>query len=615
MRLNEFEKITPLRVKRIYCPICQKWEKNDGVDTITHKCGIGTFNFCFNKYEGSIKIETHMRCPYLEIDHTKSHFSDIALLGDSVCVETKVRKEHPIIWVEGSTLDKILLCGKCNDFFKGDVAKQVEFKLEYDHEDLVEAGIYPKEEKSQEEKRMENNIKKIEVAEKSSFDMKAVANDLGINLGVNTDTRIQSTVFGTVFEYESGRFRGYNRESGVITDYPNIKPINLPTIILPAVSVKKGDMVLHNEEFYFITKSEAGEVCGASPRNLTELKLLPVANPIGIKCYNRVISLGEILGFKGESTQNTKIILWIATMMAQKLCEDGVDSANEKIRVFTDKSEKYVELLLPFACVAFAAYAVKGENLKGKDISKAVKKTFGIDMPELNDPKNLKRLAGVGLATGAAVALLKGKIENAADKEEISEGEAGDIVSKVYGLVKPYESTIKKVLPVALAICAIKIFNGEKLDDLREKLEGVLLIAEDTIVEKFGVSEEFFNKENLKKLAIVAGVAVVAFVSYGKKINKDGTSENNSFKKLITAVAPALPIVVLVLPQLKDFLAKFISKEDGTDWFDDTAEDPLAEEVVTKQTQAEVVDENAAETEFPEGTIKSEEDDGTSGEE
>ena len=456
---------------------------------------------------------------------------------------------------------------------------------------------------------MENNIKKIEVAEKS-FDMKAVANDLGINLGVNTDTRIQSTVFGTVFEYESGRFRGYNRESGVITDYPNIKPINLPTIILPAVSVKKGDMVLHNEEFYFITKSEAGEVCGASPRNLTELKLLPVANPIGIKCYNRVISLGEILGFKGESTQNTKIILWIATMMAQKLCEDGVDSANEKIRVFTDKSEKYVELLFPFACVAFAAYAVKGENFKGKDISKAVKKTFGIDMPELNDPKNLKRLAGVGLATGAAVALLKGKIENAADKEEISEGEAGDIVSKVYGLVKPYESTIKKVLPVALAICAIKFFNGEKMDDLREKLEGVLLIAEDTIVEKFGVSEEFFNKENLKKLAIVAGVAVVALVSYGKKIKKNGTSENNSFKKLITAVAPALPIVVLVLPQLKDFIAKFISKEDGTDWFDDTAEKSFAEEAVT--TQAEVVDENAAETEFAGGTIKSEGDDGTS---
>lgn len=152
-------------------------------------------------------------------------------------------------------------------------------------------------------------------------------------------------------------------------------------------------------------------------------------------------------------------------------------------------------------------------------------------------------------------------------------------------------------------------------DKCNKKLDGVLLIAEDTIVEKFGVSEEFFNKENLKKLAIVAGVAVVAFVSYGKKIKKDGTSENNSFKKLITAVAPALPIVVLVLPQLKDFIAKFISKEDGTDWFDDTAEKSFAEEAVTTQAQAEDVDENVAETEFTGGTIKSEDDDGTSGEE
>ena len=608
MQENEFKKITPLRVKRIYCPICDEWHKN-GVKQDSyaeHTCYylMNQVVFHYERDDNQMTVSQSFYCSDRRDIHATINCSDIVLDGNSVGILVSITRN-----AKCKEIDESDTCESCRKFFQGGGAKKVKFKLEYDYDDLIKAGIYPNE-KSQEEKRMEDIMKKMGVAEKS-FDIKAVANDLGINFGVNTDTRIKSTVFGTVFEYEKGRFRGFDRNSGVITDYPNIKPINLPSIILPAVSVKKGDMVFHNEEFYFITKSEEGEVYGASPKNLTELRLLPVANPIGIKCYNRLISLGELLGFKGESTQNTKIILWIATMMAQKLCEGGVDLANEKIKDFTDKSEKYVELLLPFACVAFAAYAVNGENLKGKDISKAVKKIFGIDMPELNDSKNLKRLAGVGLATGAVVTLLKGKIENTAHKEELSEGEAGDIVSKVYGLVKPYESTIKKVLPVALAICALKLFNGDKMEELRDKLEGVLLIAEDTICEKFGISEEFFNKENLKKLTIVAGVAVVVFVSYGKNIKKDGTSENNSFKKIITAVAPAIPVAVLLMPKLKEFIAKFVSKEDCSDWFDDKAEDAFDGDIVTTtQTKTDNVD--VVEAECDKKDAESEEDGGTS---
>ena len=74
-------------------------------------------------------------------------------------------------------------------------------------------------------------------------------------------------------------------------------------------------------------------------------------------------------------------------MMAQKLCEGGVDLTNENIK---EKSNKYIELLLPFTSVAFAAYVANGENMKGKDISEIVKKTFGIDMTELILRKILK---------------------------------------------------------------------------------------------------------------------------------------------------------------------------------------------------------------------------------
>lgn len=259
---------------------------------------------------------------------------------------------------------------------------------------MVKAGIYPKEKNHEEKVAEDISVKEvkengIEDRKKESvvikgFDLKTVANDLGV---INTDARIKSTVLGTVFEYESGLFRGFDRESGVITDYPNIKPINLPSIIIPATSVKKGELVLHNDEFYFITKAEDEEVMGVNPKTLTDARLLPVDNPIGIKCYTKVISLGEALGFNGETTQDTTIIWWIATMMAHKLCEGGVDLTNENTK---EKSKKYIELLLPFACVAFAAYAANGENMKGKDISEMVKKTFGIDMTELIIRKILK---------------------------------------------------------------------------------------------------------------------------------------------------------------------------------------------------------------------------------
>ena len=88
------------------------------------------------------------------------------------------------------------------------------------------------------------------------------------------------------------------------------------------------------------------------------------------------------------------------------------------------------------------------------------------------------------------------------------------------------------------------------------------MIAEDTISEKFGIDEDVFTKENIKKFAIVAGVAVVAFSAYGKKIKGEGTAENAKFTELLKGVAPIIPVVVLVFPQLKKVFSKFMKDED-----------------------------------------------------
>ena len=83
-------------------------------------------------------------------------------------------------------------------------------------------------------------------------------------------------------------------------------------------------------------------------------------------------------------------MLWVVTLIIQKLFDEGVDKANQKILEFSDKTGKYLEILFPFACVGFAAYAIKGKELKVENIAENVKKTFGIDLPELSNEKTLK---------------------------------------------------------------------------------------------------------------------------------------------------------------------------------------------------------------------------------
>ena len=605
MRKNEFYQISKLKPKKIYIRAGEQTFEDKNVSyyeetysSYAHAETNGEFGDCRFEFEYEaerIRLDFAGHCMswYADKRYIDIHQITLDVRNKDIYFEFGVEK----------------LCDFCNNWDAGEEAvcrnifkngnKKVIYKImfEYDEEDLIKAALLERnskkgkgcneliEEKTVDESKNENsksdngNQEDENMAKKNAinnlataatigevakgFDLKAMANDLGIEFGINPDSRVKSTLLGTVFEYEDGRYRGFDRSTGVVTDYASIKAISLPSVILPATSVKVGDMILRNNEFYFITKAEkADKVCGANITTLKEETLLPVANPIGIKCYTRLISLGEVIGFKGETNQNTKIMLWIATILTKKLFEEGIDNANQKIMKFSDETGKYMELLFPFAAVAFASYAIKGKDLDLKKISETVKNTFGFNMPELNDKKNIKRLAAVGLATSVAVVFLKTKLEEASGKEEVDQEEAKNTMSKVYDLVKPYEKTIKKVLPLALAICAVKLFNGGKIEEIQDNLEGVLLIAEDTISEKFGIDEDVFTKENIKKFAIVAGVAVVAFSAYGKKIKGEGTAENAKFTELLKVVAPILPVVVVAFPQLKKFFLNFINKDE-----------------------------------------------------
>ena len=602
MRKNEFYQISKLKPKKIYIRAGEQifedkisyYEETYSTYARAETNGkFGDCRFVFEYEAERIRLDFGGHCMSWYANREYIDIHQITLGIKDIYFEFGVEKSCGYC-TNGDSREVAV----CRNIFKNGNKKVIyKIRFEYDEEDLIRVGLLERnskkgkgcneliEEKTVDESKNENsksdngNQEDENMAKKNAinnlattatieevakaFDLKTMANDLGIEFGINPDSRVKSTLLGTVFEYEDGRYRGFDRSTGVVTDYASIKAISLPSVILPATSVKVGDMILRNNEFYFITKAEkADKVCGANITTLKEETLLPVANPIGIKCYTRLISLGEVIGFKGETNQNTKIMLWIATILTKKLFEEGIDNANQKIMKFSDETGKYMELLFPFAAVAFASYAIKGKDLDLKKISEIVKNTFGFNMPELNDKKNIKRLAAVGLATSVAVVFLKTKLEEASGKDEVDQEEAKNTMSKVYDLVKPYEKTIKKVLPLALAICAVKLFNDGKIEEIQDNLEGVLLIAQDTISEKFGIDEDVFTKENIKKFAIVAGVAVVAFMVYGKKIKGEGTEENAKFTELLKVVAPMLPVVVVVFPQLKKFFLKFINKDE-----------------------------------------------------
>ena len=357
MRKNEFYQISKLKPKKIYIGAGEQIFEDkisyyeETYSSYAHAETNGEFGDCRFEFEYEaerIRIDFAGHCMswYADKRYIDIHQITLDVCNKDIYFEFGVEKS----------------CGYCTNWNSREVAvcrnifkngnKNIIYKImfEYDEEDLIRVGLLkrnskkgkgcngPTEEKTVDESKNGNskndngNQEDENMAKKNAtnnlattatigevakgLDFKAMANDLGIEFGINPDSRVKSTLLGTVFEYEDGRYRGFDRSTGVVTDYASIKAISLPSVIIPAAAVKVGDMILRNNEFYFITKAEkAGKVCGANITTLKEETLLPVANPIGIKCYTRLISLGEVIGFKGETNQNTKIMLWIATIL------------------------------------------------------------------------------------------------------------------------------------------------------------------------------------------------------------------------------------------------------------------------------------------------------------
>ncbi len=81
----------------------------------------------------------------------------------------------------------------------------------------------------------------------------------------------------------------------------------------------------------------------------------------------------KLLVLKEKQIRIQKLCFGLQQYLQKKLFEEGIDNANQKIMKFSDETGKYMELLFPFAAVAFASYAIKGKDLDLKRFLKLLK--------------------------------------------------------------------------------------------------------------------------------------------------------------------------------------------------------------------------------------------------
>lgn len=445
-------------------------------------------------------------------------------------------------------------------------------------------------EQLEEEKKVNESRKDIDIYSKNEneiIDINKINNifkDLGIEFGIYKEARVKSTILGTVVEFEEDRYRGFNRESRELTEYNHLGAIsNLPILKLSVTKVKEGDLILHkNNNPYFVTDVMGEYVDVINPINASVEKILPVNNPIGMKTYTKLFPLGELLGFKGETTDIQRIILWVLTMVGSKMYSDGIEVSNSRISEWTSKAEKYTELLVPFASVAFAAYVMKdGNEFSITNIAKTAKSKIGIDFECLKDKKSLKKIVAIG---GLAIALgVKYKRDSVrAIDQNADEKEMESQLDKLIKAIKPLKVSFMKILPTALTICAVALLKNDKFDILKAQVEGGFYVIQDVVCEKLHVPEEVFSKENLKKVGVLSLVAIVAFAVYGKGLRKDksGKDVNNLLEQIIPVIAPLVPMLVIIIPKLKENFEEY-----GIEC--DEKENPAEESIVTEEMPEE----------------------------
>lgn len=116
---------------------------------------------------------------------------------------------------------------------------------------------------------------------------------LDFKFGPVNDDRIASTMFGVVFRGENGRWYKFDKETEVRTDVTGLTFGNLPMMLFPAsrAEVKKGDLILYNNEYYYVKKNKDTKFVLDSASTGIEMKVNPATNILNMEIFTKVFVL------------------------------------------------------------------------------------------------------------------------------------------------------------------------------------------------------------------------------------------------------------------------------------------------------------------------------------
>ena len=115
----------------------------------------------------------------------------------------------------------------------------------------------------------------------------------------NNDKDFARTFAGAAIRVD-GRWRFYSNKEQAITYTGDIQPGNIPSYIVPATKLNKGDFIKDANKYYVVTKVNAGSV-RALCLSTDEVKtIVPVKNIQGFSHYSRIITFSDLLNIDGE---------------------------------------------------------------------------------------------------------------------------------------------------------------------------------------------------------------------------------------------------------------------------------------------------------------------------
>lgn len=129
-----------------------------------------------------------------------------------------------------------------------------------------------------------------------------------IEFGISKDTNIASTLLGVAVKGSAGGWRIYDKDKKSITDVGDFKPGEFPVYVVPAKTLKVGDLVKRDGSYLYVTELvKDGGVKGVAVDTGIVEEIVPVQNLLGMSLYTKVVSIMD--GVMDDDADMTKLMM------------------------------------------------------------------------------------------------------------------------------------------------------------------------------------------------------------------------------------------------------------------------------------------------------------------